>query len=81
MHSVHALSRSDSIYQTLTFSDPADSYDTTSTIQYILNDSVKGTAQDIAEIIMYDRLLTTSEQEQVINYLADKWNFSGATPD
>jgi hypothetical protein len=71
----------DTISQPLTVSDPADSYDTSSTIQYYLNDSVKGTAQDIAEIIMYGRLLTTTEQTRVLEYLADKWNLSGAGTD
>lgn len=71
----------DTIYQPLTSSDPADSYDTTSTIQYYLNDSTKGTAQDIAEIIMYGRLLTSTEQIRVMDYLADKWNASGANTD
>lgn len=71
----------DTAYQTLTFSDPADSYDTTNKIQYYLNDSTKGTAQDIAEIIMYDHLLKTTEQIRVMDYLADKWNASGAGTD
>lgn len=71
----------DTAYQPLTFSDPADSYDIVNRIQYYLNSSTQGTAQDIAEIIMYDRCLTTEQQGQVLNYLADKWNFSGATPD
>lgn len=68
----------DTIYQTLNGNDPADSYDTGQS-QYILNSPVYGTAQDIAEIIMYDHLLTTSEQIEVLNYLADKWNISGPT--
>lgn len=70
----------DTIYQTLTNSDPADSYNT-SQAQYYLNDSTKGTAQDIAEILMYGRLLNVKEQQDVMDYLADKWNLSGPTPD
>jgi hypothetical protein len=71
----------DTVAQPLTVSDPADSYDISSTIQYYLNDSVKGTAQDIAEIIMYGRLLTIKEQTRVLDYLADKWNLSGTGSD
>jgi len=70
----------DTISQTLTSSDPADSYSTGQS-QYVLNDSVNGNAQDIAEIIMYGRLLTTAEQIRVLEYLADKWNLSGPTTD
>lgn len=49
----------------------------TAKIQYYLNSQAAGTAQDIAEIILYGRLLTTDEQRQVNDYLADKWNASG----
>lgn len=71
----------DTASQSLTFSDPADAYDAITQIQYYLNDSTKGTAQDIAEIIMYGRCLTTTEQTRVLDYLADKWNLSGAGQD
>lgn len=70
----------DTVSQPLTFSDPADAYNPLQAIYY-LNDSTKGTAQDIAEIIFYKGLLTTAEQTQVLDYLADKWNLSGATPE
>lgn len=70
----------DTIYQSLTSSDPADSY-ATGQSQYVLNNPVYGTAQDIAEIIMYGRLLTSTEQIRVMEYLADKWNLSGPGTD
>ena len=37
------------------------------------NDSFEG---DIAEIICYSRKLSTSEREQVEEYLADKWGIT-----
>lgn len=58
----------------------AGSYYTGET-QYVLNDFNKVSSQDIAEIILYGRLLTKSEQTQVLEYLADKWNLSGPTPN
>jgi hypothetical protein len=70
----------DTINQTLANSDPADLY-ATGQSQYILNSPSYGTAQDIAEIIMYGRLLSPEEQIKVLEYLADKWNLSGPTGD
>lgn len=67
----------DTLYKPLSESDPADNYDTTTLLQYYLNDGSKPTAQDIAEILLYDHLLTRGEQEQVMDYLAAKWNDSG----
>ena len=66
----------DTLYKPLISSDPADTY-ATGQSQYILNNPNYDTAQDIAEIIMYGRLLTTDEQRQVLDYLVDKWNLSG----
>lgn len=66
----------DTIYQSLSISSIADQYNT-SLSQYYLNNATHGTAQDIAEIILYGRLLSSSEQIQVLEYLADKWNASG----
>lgn len=66
----------DTVYQTLTNSSLAASYNTAQS-QYYLNDPNKGTSQDIAEIIMYNRVLSIKEQQQVSDYLADKWNASG----
>jgi hypothetical protein len=34
-------------------------------------------SQDVAEIIMYARVLTSQEQVAVLEYLADKWAVSG----
>lgn len=65
----------DTISQTLYSSQPA-SY-ATGTSQYWINNPFYGTSQDVAEIIMYRRLLTTTEQTRVLDYLADKWALSG----
>lgn len=70
----------DTAYQPLLFSDPADAYYTGNS-DYMLNNDTFGSAQDIAEIILYGRLLTHAEQIQVLEYLADKWNLSGPTSD
>lgn len=71
----------DTAYKTLVGTPTiANSYNT-SEAQYYLNNETHGTAQDTAEIIMYDHLLTQFEQQQVMDYLADKWNFSGPTPE
>ena len=70
----------DTINQPLTLSDPADAYNTNQAIYY-LNSSTHETAQDIAEIILYKGLLTSTEQTRVLDYLADKWNLSGAGQD
>lgn len=69
----------DTISQPLTASFLASSYFTGKT-QYVLNDPNKAVAQDIAEIIMYNRVLLKSERQQVLDYLADKWGAQGPTP-
>lgn len=66
----------DTISQPLVLNSLATSYNT-NLAQYVLNDATKGTAQDIAEILLYGRLLDNNEQIQVLEYLADKWNLSG----
>lgn len=66
----------DTVYQTL-FSNALGTQYNTNQCQYVLNSQTVGTSQDIAEIIMYSRVLDVSEQILVSNYLADKWNASG----
>lgn len=66
----------DTVYQPLVTSALGTAYNTAQS-QYLLNDQTKGTSQDIAEIIMYSRVLDISEQILVSDYLADKWNASG----
>jgi hypothetical protein len=70
----------DTAYKTLIGTpDIADSYNT-SNAQYIMNSPSHGTSLDIAEILMYQGLLSTPDQVAVMDYLADKWNLSGNNP-
>lgn len=68
----------DTIQQTLATTDVA-TYEQ-SKIQYYISNKNVATSQDIAEIILYGRLLSEAEQTQVNDYLADKWNASGINP-
>lgn len=68
----------DTISQPLTESTLAMSYSQTQH-QYYLNDPNSGNSIDLAEVIMYSRVLTLEEQSRVNDYLADKWNLSGPT--
>ncbi len=45
-----------------------------------LRDSVRGGSNDIAEIIIYDRILNSTETIQVENYLASKYGFNLPAP-
>ncbi|MFQ3598401.1 MAG: T9SS type A sorting domain-containing protein [Chloroherpetonaceae bacterium] len=45
-----------------------------------LRDSVRGGSNDIAEIIIYDRILNSTETIQVENYLASKYGFTLPPP-
>lgn len=66
----------DTLYKPLTLDTLATEYETGQT-QYTLGELNGTSAQDVAEIIMYSRVLSHSEQIQVLDYLADKWNLSG----
>jgi hypothetical protein len=57
----------------LVSSDPAQFYPSTPQ-SYIMNSPAYGTAQDMCEFIMYDRLLSPIERVLVQLYLIGKWN-------
>ena len=68
----------DTISQPLSGSTLAASY-SDEVQQYYLNNPGGGNSLDIAEIIMYGRCIDANERKQVVEYLADKWNLSGAS--
>jgi hypothetical protein len=47
--------------------------------QYTLSSTSKNQSLDIAELLIYDSVLSDSDVTKVLDYLADKWNLSGAT--
>ena len=66
----------DTISQPLTNNLLAGNYNETQ-CQYYLNNRNRASAMDIAEIIMYQGVLSPADQIKVSDYLADKWNLSG----
>ena len=61
----------DTIYKTLSLNFGAKYAQTK--MNYLLNSETTGNSLDIAEIIMYSRVLDATEQGDVMDYLAAKW--------
>lgn len=68
----------DTNYQPLVFDNYAANYNE-NVIQYILNSPTANSSFDLAELIVYGRLLNSFEQTIVLEYLARKWNTGGGS--
>jgi hypothetical protein len=64
---------------TLEYSQPADSYNTSS-MSYIIGNANYGTNVDVMEIIFYYGDLSRSQRQRVEGYLAWKWGLQTTLP-
>lgn len=69
----------DTTEQTLSFDNATAGYNPTG--QYTLSSDSKNQSIDIAEILIYDNILTETDTKKVLDYLADKWSLQGVTPE
>ena len=69
----------DTVEQTLSFDNATAGYNPTG--QYTLSSDSKNQSIDIAEILIYDSILTDLDTTKVLDYLADKWSLQGVTPE
>lgn len=69
----------DTVEQTLSLDNATAGYNPTG--QYTLSSDSKQQSIDIAEILMYDSILSETDTAKVLDYLADKWSLQGVTPE